>query len=141
MTGGEFDVGGADQRHAFEIRPSQSPVSAEERAVLLTNPVFGRVFTDHMVTVKYAEGKGWDDARVEARAPIPMDPATAVLHYAQEIFEGLKAYPTADGGVSMFRPDANAARFRRSAERMVMAPLPDELFLGSLEELVPIDRH
>src|SRR5258706_1900898 len=70
-----------------------------------------------------------------------MDPATAVLHYAQEIFEGLKAYKTADGGVSMFRPDANAARFRRSAERMAMAPLPDELFLGSLDELVRIDRQ
>jgi branched-chain amino acid aminotransferase len=111
-----------------------------ERAALLTNPGFGRVFTDHMVTIKYAESKGWYDARVEARKPIPMDPATAVLHYAQEIFEGLKAYRTADGGVTMFRPDANSRRFRDSAVRMAMAQLPDELFLGSLEELVRIDR-
>ncbi len=124
----------------FEIHPNPSPVSDVERAALLVDPGFGRVFTDHMVTIRYAEGKGWYDARVEARAPIPMDPATAVLHYAQEIFEGLKAYQTADGGVSMFRPDANAARFRRSAERMAMAPLPDEMFLASLEELVRIDR-
>jgi len=124
----------------FEIHPNPQPVSDIERAALLTNPGFGRVFTDHMVTIRYAEGKGWYDARIEPRAPIPMDPATAVLHYAQEIFEGLKAYQTADGGVSMFRPDANAARFRRSAERMAMAPLPDELFLGSLDELVKIDR-
>ena len=124
----------------FEIHPNPQPVSDVERAGLLSNPGFGRVFTDHMVTIRYAEGKGWYDARVEPRAPIPMDPATAVLHYAQEIFEGLKAYQTADGGVSMFRPDANAARFRRSAERMAMAPLPDELFLGSLHELVKIDR-
>jgi branched-chain amino acid aminotransferase len=124
----------------FEIHPNPQPVSDVERAALLTDPGFGRVFTDHMVTVRYTDGKGWYDARVEARAPIPMDPATAVLHYAQEIFEGLKAYRTADGGVSMFRPDANAARFRRSAERMAMAPLPDELFLGSLRELVTIDR-
>jgi branched-chain amino acid aminotransferase len=124
----------------FEIHPNPQPVSDVERAALLTDPGFGRVFTDHMVTIRYADGKGWYDARVEARAPIPMDPATAVLHYAQEIFEGLKAYKTADGGVSMFRPDANAARFRRSAERMAMAPVPDELFIGSLHELVSIDR-
>jgi branched-chain amino acid aminotransferase len=140
MTGGEFDVGGADQRHAFEIRPAQSPVSAEERAVLLTNPVFGRVFTDHMVTVKYAEGKGWYDARVEARAPIPMDPATAVLHYAQEIFEGIKAFRSPDGGVTLFRGDQNARRFRDSAARMAMPPLPEELFLGSIQKLVSIDQ-
>jgi branched-chain amino acid aminotransferase len=124
----------------FEIHPNPNPVSDVERSALLVDPGFGRVFTDHMVTIRYAEGKGWYDARVEARAPIPMDPATAVLHYAQEIFEGLKAYQTADGGVSMFRPDANAARFRASADRMAMAPLPDELFIASLEELVRIDR-
>src|SRR5258708_37206269 len=93
----------------FEIRPNPAPVSAAERSALLANPGFGRVFTDHMVTVRYAEGKGWYDARVEARAPIPMDPATAVLHYAQEIFEGLKAYRAADGGVTLFRRKPNAA--------------------------------
>ena len=96
----------------FEIRPNPAPVAAAERAALLANPGFGRIFTDHMVTIRYADGKGWYDARVEARAPIPMDPATAVLHYAQEIFEGLKAYRCADGGVAMFRPDANAAPVR-----------------------------
>ena len=124
----------------FEIRPNPSPVSAAERAALLTNPGFGRVFTDHMVTIRYAEGKGWYDARVEARAPISMDPATAVLHYAQEIFEGLKAYHGDDGGVTMFRPEANAARFRSSAERMAMVPLPEELFLASLDEIIKADR-
>jgi branched-chain amino acid aminotransferase len=70
-----------------------------------------------------------------------MDPATAVLHYAQEIFEGLKAYRTTDGGVTLFRADANARRFRESAGRMAMAPLPEELFLGSIAELVSIDRE
>ena len=95
----------------FEIRPNPAPVADAERAALLANPGFGRIFTDHMVTIRYAEGKGWYEPRVEARAPIPMDPATAVLHYAQEIFEGLKAYTMPDGGVAMFRPDANAARF------------------------------
>jgi branched-chain amino acid aminotransferase len=124
----------------FEIRPNPNPVPAAERAALLANPGFGRVFTDHMVTVRYADGKGWYDARVEARAPIPLDPATAVLHYAQEIFEGLKAYHCADGRVTMFRPEANAARFRASAERMAMAQLPEELFVGSLHELIKADR-
>ncbi|MEV0566934.1 branched-chain amino acid aminotransferase [Dactylosporangium sp. NPDC050588] len=124
----------------FEIRPNPAPVSAAERSALLTNPGFGRIFTDHMVTVRYAEGKGWYDARVEARAPIPMDPATAVLHYAQEIFEGLKAYRAADGGVTLFRPDANADRFQQSAARMAMAPVPQQLFLDALSELIRVDR-
>jgi len=125
----------------FEIRPNPAPVSAVERAALLANPGFGRVFTDHMVTIRYADGKGWYDARVQARAPIPMDPATAVLHYAQEIFEGLKGYHTDDGGVSLFRPDANARRFRASAQRMAMAELPEQVFLDSLAQLVTIDRE
>jgi branched-chain amino acid aminotransferase len=132
MTGGEF---------GFDVQPSARPVAAAERAALLTNPGFGRVFTDHMVTIRYAEGKGWYEPLVSARAPIPMDPATAVLHYAQEIFEGLKAYRTADGGIVSFRPDANARRFRDSAARMAMASLPDELFIGSIEELVKIDHE
>src|SRR6266567_2110812 len=113
MNGGE--------RLEFEIHRNPAPVAAAERAALLTDPGFGRVFTDHMVTIRYADGKGWYDARVEARAPIPMDPATAVLHYAQEIFEGLKAYHCADGSVTM-------------------APLPEELFVASLHELIKADR-
>src|SRR3954463_10860930 len=123
----------------FEILPTHTPVPAPDRSALLRDPGFGRVFTDHMVTIRYAEGKGWYDARVEPRAPIPMDPATAVLHYAQEIFEGLKAYRV-DDGITMFRPDANASRFRTSARRMAMPELPDELFIGSLRELITIDR-
>ncbi|GAA2521607.1 branched-chain amino acid aminotransferase [Pilimelia columellifera] len=124
---------------AFDVHPHPAPVTAAERAALLANPGFGRVFTDHMVTVRYADGKGWHDARVEARAPIPMDPASAVLHYAQEIFEGLKAYPTADGGVTLFRPEANARRFQVSAARMAMPELPEQIFLDSLTELITID--
>jgi branched-chain amino acid aminotransferase len=124
----------------FEIRRNPDAVSPVERGALLANPGFGRIFTDHMVTIRYADGKGWYDARVEPRGPIPLDPATAVLHYAQEIFEGLKAYRAVDGGVTLFRPQANARRFRQSAERMAMAPLPEELFLASLDELVRIDR-
>lgn len=125
----------------FEIRPNSTPVSAADRAALLANPGFGRVFTDHMVTIRYADGKGWYDARIEARAPIPMDPAAAVLHYAQEIFEGLKAYRTGDGAVTMFRPEANATRFAESARRMAMPQLPPETFVESLRRLVEIDRE
>ena len=80
----------------FVHHPHPSPVPADKRAELLKNPGFGRVFSDHMVTIRYHESQGWHDARIEPRAPIPMDPAAAVLHYAQEVFEGLKAYRTKD---------------------------------------------
>ena len=133
MTGGE--------RIEFEILPAAHPVAAAERSALLRDPGFGRVFTDHMVTVRYIDGKGWYDARVEARAPIPMDPATAVLHYAQEIFEGLKAYRNGDGSITSFRPDANAKRFRDSAARMAMPAVSDQMFVGAIDELVRIDRE
>ncbi|MDB5644831.1 branched-chain amino acid aminotransferase [Methylobacterium sp.] len=124
----------------FTIQAHPAPVSPERRADLLVDPGFGRVFTDHMVTIRYVEGRGWHDARVEARAPIALDPAAAVLHYAQEIFEGLKAYRTADGGAALFRPEANALRFRRSAERLAMPPLPDAVFVESVKQLVSADR-
>jgi branched-chain amino acid aminotransferase len=124
----------------FEIRRNPRPVATAERQALLANPGFGRVFTDHMVTVRWAEEKGWYDARVEPYGPIQLDPATSVLHYAQEIFEGLKAYRTDDGGVALFRPAANAARFATSARRMAMAALPAEVFLDSLHRLVEIDQ-
>ncbi|WP_213455203.1 branched-chain amino acid aminotransferase [Rhizomonospora bruguierae] len=124
----------------FEIRPNPRAVAADEREALLVDPGFGRIFTDHMVTIRYADGKGWYDARVEPRAPISIDPATAVLHYAQEIFEGLKAYRN-DDGVTMFRPDANARRFTVSAARMAMPALPEQVFLDSLHKLIEIDRE
>src|SRR3954453_18626083 len=124
----------------FEIHPNPAPTSPAERSALLANPGFGRIFTDHMVTIRYADGKGWYEPRVEARAPIPMDPATAVLHYAQEIFEGLKAYTMPDGGVAMFRPEANAARFTMSAQRMALPQLPESTFLESLRRIIEIDR-
>ncbi|GGJ83994.1 branched-chain-amino-acid aminotransferase [Pilimelia anulata] len=125
---------------AFDVHPRTTPTPPAERAALLVNPGFGNVFTDHMVTIRYTDGKGWHDGRVEARAPIALDPASAVLHYAQEIFEGLKAYPTPDGGVALFRPDANARRFQRSADRLAMPRLPEQAFLDSIAELVRIDR-
>jgi branched-chain amino acid aminotransferase len=125
---------------SFTHEEHQAPVSVNDRASLLANPGFGKVFTDHMVTIRYTEGQGWHDAKVTARAPLVLDPATAVLHYAQEIFEGLKAYRLPDGGAALFRADANARRFNQSARRMAMAELPEELFLRSCRELVAADR-
>jgi branched-chain amino acid aminotransferase len=120
----------------FVVEPHGSPIPVADRSAMLADPGFGRVFTDHMVTIRYNEQQGWHDAKIVARAPFQMDSASAVLHYAQEIFEGLKAYRLPDGGAALFRPEENAARFRRSAERMAMVPLPDDLFIESCRALV-----
>jgi len=124
----------------FEIEPNAAPMAAAERDTLLADPGFGRVFTDHMAIVRYTEGQGWHSARIKARAPLSTDPASAVLHYAQEIFEGLKAYRLPDGGIGLFRPSANARRLQDSARRMAMPELPEEIFLESVRALVRTDR-
>ncbi|WP_267359443.1 MULTISPECIES: branched-chain amino acid aminotransferase [unclassified Methylobacterium] len=124
----------------FEIQSHPARRTAKERAALMVNPGFGKVFTDHMVVARYSAGRGWHDATIKAREPIPLDPAAAVLHYAQEIFEGLKAYRTADGGAALFRPDANARRFRHSAERLAIPPFPEDAFVEAMHKLVEIDR-
>ena len=124
---------------AFVHHKHPSPTPAAKRAELLANPGFGRVFSDHMVSIRYSDAAGWHDARVEPRAAFTMDPAAAVLHYAQEIFEGLKAYKTGDGA-TLFRPRENARRFRQSAERLAMPLLPEEIFLEAVDQLVKIDR-
>jgi branched-chain amino acid aminotransferase len=124
----------------FSIEPNPAPLDAAKRTEILQSPGFGQAFTDHMVTIKYKDGIGWHDASVGTRGPILLDPATAVLHYAQEIFEGMKAYKLTDGSMALFRPDANAARFNRSAKRLAMPELPPELFLQSVQELVKIDQ-
>ncbi|WP_028646917.1 branched-chain amino acid aminotransferase [Nocardiopsis sp. CNT312] len=123
----------------FDIQLSDRRRTPSEREALLENPGFGQVFTDHMVTIRYTEGKGWHDARLEPYGPLSLDPATASLHYAQEIFEGLKAYRHPDGSLATFRPEANAARFNRSAARMAMPDLPEELFLASIGLLLEHD--
>ncbi len=125
---------------AFVIERSGQQVAPEARAKLLADPGFGRIFTDHMAIVRYSEGKGWHDARITARKPITLDPAAAVLHYAQEIFEGLKAYRLVDGSMAMFRADANARRFNQSAARLAMPQIPEETFLDSVRQLVRIDK-
>lgn len=125
---------------AFTHSPHPNPTPAAERAQRIAAPGFGTVHTDHMVQIRYTEGQGWHDAQVMARAPLMLDPAAAVLHYAQEIFEGLKAYQRADGSMAMFRPDANAERFNASARRMAMPELLPATFLQSVEELVKADQ-
>lgn len=125
---------------AFPFEANPNPVDPSERAARLVDPGFGRVFTDHMVTIRYSDDKGWYDAKVGPRAPLTLDPATAVLHYAQEIFEGLKAYRLADGGMALFRPEQNARRFQRSAKRLAMPELPEEMFLQACKQLVDVDK-
>ena len=127
----------------FTQELSAHPKPAEERAAILANPGFGDYFTDHTAVIDYTTdetGVGtWQNARIEPYGPIQMDPAAAVLHYGQEIFEGLKAYRHADGSVWTFRPEANAARLNLSARRLALPELPEELFLESLRRLVSLD--
>ncbi|WP_304453560.1 branched-chain amino acid aminotransferase [Nocardiopsis sp. YSL2] len=123
----------------FDIQLSDQRKTPQERDALLVNPGFGQVFTDHMVSIRYTEGKGWHDAKLEPYGALSLDPATAALHYAQSIFEGLKAYRHPDGTLASFRPESNAARFNRSAARMAMPELPEDLFLKSIELLLEHD--
>lgn len=125
----------------FAYAPNPAAASAERVAEVLANPGFGQHFTDHMATMRWDADRGWHDGAVRAYEPVTLDPATSVLHYAQSIFEGLKAYRQPDGRIAAFRPEANAARFRNSARRMAMPELPDELFVESLRELVAADRR
>jgi branched-chain amino acid aminotransferase len=136
MIGEVYEVD--EKKILFE--PAAKPIPPEERARLLVDPGFGRVFTDHMVLIEYDEQQGWHDARITARHAFEMDPAAPVFHYAQEIFEGLKAYRRPDGRAALFRPDANARRFASSAVRMAMPALPEEMFLESVRGLVRADR-
>jgi branched-chain amino acid aminotransferase len=124
----------------FDTRPSANCLPEAEREEKLQAPGFGQVFTDHMITIKWNEARGWHDARLEAYGPFSLDPATAVFHYAQEFFEGLKAYRQENGAIALFRPEANAARFNSSATRMAMPELPPDTFLHGLEMLVTQDR-
>jgi len=124
----------------FDLHPRAERVPDAVRARMLESPGFGQVFTDHMITLRWSAERGWHDGKLEPYGPLVLDPATAVLHYSQEIFEGLKAYRQESGPIVTFRPQANAARFRRSAVRMAMPELPEEAFLHAIELLVTQDR-
>src|SRR5436309_923451 len=124
----------------FTVSPAANPMTDEARHAILADPGFGRYHTDHMVSIDYTEGQGWHDARVTAYGPIELDPSAIVLHYAQEIFEGLKAYRWADGSIVSFRAEANAARLRSSARRIAIPELPEKVFIESLRHLVAVDE-
>jgi branched-chain amino acid aminotransferase len=124
----------------FTIQRASNPATDAERESILADPGFGKYFTDHMVSIDYAEDRGWHNARVIPYGPIQLDPSALVLHYAQEVFEGLKAYRWADGSIVSFRADANAARMRSSARRLAIPELPDEIFIESLCQLVAVDN-
>lgn len=129
-----------DTTLTFAHLPTSTPTSDADRAALLAQGGFGTVFSDHMVTIEWDKDKGWHQAQVRKREPFLIDPAASVLHYGQEIFEGMKAYRGEGGSITLFRPEQNARRFNASAVRMGMPELPEELFLQAVEELVKIDQ-
>src|ERR1044071_7036983 len=120
----------------IELRPKQDAMSPEQRRSVMQNLGFGRVFTEHMVTLRYGAESGWDDGVLEPYAPLTLDPASSVLHYGQAIFEGFKAYRQKDGHIASFRPDANARRFNASGRRLSMPELPVERFVLASDVLI-----
>ena len=120
-------------------------IKIEKSAVLKEMPPiegipFGTYFSDHMFLLDYDEGKGWHDPRVVPFANFQLSPAAVVLHYAQEIFEGMKAYRSPKGEVLLFRPTENARRLNSSAERICIPPVPEEIFMDGLKTLMELDK-
>lgn len=130
---------------SFRKEPNPNPASKEQLEEIFANPGFGNFFSDHMVTIDwkgtYEDGGEWKNACVHAYGPLTLDPAAAVFHYGQEIFEGIKAYRHSDGSVWTFRIEENAKRLNRSAERLALPQLPEETFIEAVKELVSIDEH
>ncbi|MBT9254281.1 branched-chain amino acid aminotransferase [Phycicoccus sp. MAQZ13P-2] len=124
----------------FDLERRPDPASDGRRAEILANPGFGVYFTDHMASATWTRDGGWHDGRIHPYGPITIMPSAAVLHYAQEVFEGLKAYRHEDGSVWSFRPEANAERMQRSARRLALPELPTDDFLASLRALVEVDE-
>jgi branched-chain amino acid aminotransferase len=106
---------------------------------MLADPGFGRIFTEHMIRITWDAKSGWHRGELRPYAPLSLDPGTSVLHYAQAVFEGLKAFRQVDGGIAAFRPDAHADRFQRSARRLALPELPKDTFLESIEALIEVD--
>ena len=125
---------------AFSRIAHPAPVPGAARDQAIADPGFGKVFTDHMIQIEWHEDRGWHDAMLMPRGPLVLDPAAAVLHYAQEIFEGLKAYRRDDGTMALFRARDNAARFNASARRLAMPELPEEAFVEAVRQLALADR-
>lgn len=122
--------------YTFPITRNENPKPKPDP----NNIGFAKYFTDHMFFMEYDEGKGWHDGRIIPYGPLSLDPAATTLHYAQEAFEGMKAYRNPEGKVNLFRPDMNAARMRRTCERMCIPEIDEDLFVSAVEELVKIDQ-
>ena len=101
---------------------------------------FGQIFTDHMYVMEYNEGQGWHDPKIIPYQPLCLDPSCMVFHYAQEMFEGLKAYHTEDGRTLLFRPDRNIQRAENSCRRLCIPPVPQDDFLNAIKTLVHVDK-
>jgi branched-chain amino acid aminotransferase len=127
-------------RITFNVAPAARRTSELERERILANPGFGRVFSEHVASATWNRERGWHDGAIRPYAPIQLDPGTLVLHYAQAVFEGLKAFRQRDGGIAVFRPDAHAARFRRSARRLALPELPEITFIEAIELVLGLDR-
>ncbi len=120
--------------------PNKSPLANVERDQRVSEPGFGKYYTDNMVIAQWSEADGWQDAELKAYGPLTLDPATMVFHYGQEVFEGMKAYSQPDGGISLFRPEANAKRFAKSAARIALPEMPVDFFVKTVEELVKQEK-
>jgi len=123
----------------FKVTRNPNPTPDAEREKIIANPTFGTHFTDHQVVVVWEKDKGWHSHQVIPYGPILMDPSAAVLHYGQEIFEGIKAYRHKDGSIWTFRPEMNARRLQKSAHRMALPELPVQTFVESLRQLIAVD--
>jgi branched-chain amino acid aminotransferase len=123
----------------FTVKVAAQRADAQGRERKLANPGFGKIFTEHMAQITWDGQRGWHDAQVRPYASLQMDPATSVLHYAQAVFEGLKGFRQPGGGIALFRPDAHASRFRRSAHRLALPELPEPTFIEAIELLIGVD--
>jgi branched-chain amino acid aminotransferase len=124
---------------SFTLTPSPNARAEAERDAILADPGFGKHFTDHMVMIDWTVDEGWHDARVTPYGPLQIDPASSVLHYGQEIFEGLKAYRHDDGSIWTFRPEQNALRMQRSARRLALPELSVDDFIQSIKHIIAVD--
>jgi branched-chain amino acid aminotransferase len=134
-------VAAVDHGIHFDIFANPTRVAPEERKRILSSLGFGKVFSEHMVRLTWDAERGWHRAELRPYGPLQFDPATSVLHYGQAVFEGLKAFMQPDGSVAVFRPDAHAARFQRSARRLALPELPEQTFIDAIDLLIQHDRE
>jgi len=125
----------------MDIEIIQAPATALKEKPADDSLGFGQIFTDHMFVMRFSEGKGWHDAKIQPYQDFSIDPSAMVLHYGQAIFEGLKAYRGADGRIALFRPTSNLERMNRSATRMCMANFDNDQVMTALKELLKVDQE